>query len=1777
MAELPKNTQSTNLQQLASRRRRVAAQAAAVRELQAQYDSLDPEEASESLRNSMENKEWWTAKDLGKSVVGGMYNAGLSLHNLGMATFGKGHRAFPQESFYEPETIGGGAVSGMSQWATGFLGSLGTVKGVKALTKKKLEKEVKEGTKASVPLTSRAGSSAVSARTWSQILLQGAGYGAVSDFISFDPSQGNLGTFLKDKADAEGWKESNPDFYNFISDWVAIDPEEFVKNERTIMAEYTTRLKNVGEGVVLGAGVNGAMRLLKVGKIHFTLGRRRTALEKAEKDLLEFQEGMQSQGVSNKGIMSTGEFKRLSAKLKESQNAYKKAVDDGVDALADVEKDLNILKDADDEITSGFGGIDSSLIRQPVGDSGVELKANYTDIDFSKSKVAERRTHLYSVDKKEGTVGLDVAAIEKDFLSEEPFPYLNGRATELRTGNRSKISTKELNVMTRVGVDPARLKSAIIAKYGAGEEGLEAYKQFYVNRAKLVLEYAKEAGIPNDKLFMGSATTDKVYAKATYHALFDKGKLALAPEDVKHSYAGELTPEGVLTDPAVMAKEVLGEGFDLPAFLRSLESAKAANPSKRGMTLSQLAEKGDMFNVQTFTSAAETRKVMAAVMANNERFFKQTFATYDDLATASGWTGSGSPQEFIVEDIRSFLKVLASDTDTAAFHKKLEQDFIEAEGIFEGTGVSSLPTKSLDQMPPRELSAMAGRIFSLRSRINSRLRHLDERATEWKKLSDEGELTEDDMMEFVLSKYGFLRDITEIRTSARATGKALAAFRSYDELLAQIENAKRLNDPEQIERIRKELIRSAGGADKVRGLIEIQAQQAKEQPFAWMANDKALESIKAFDRLEQASWLDLGPAFNDIMINSMLSGFRTHSVNFTSNIIKAVANLGEEYLGSFAPANLRFGAGFGKGVDEQGLTVLGDELSGEAARAFARGSAKDQMIYTLQNAYDVLRLYFKHAEDDAIIVDPKAAARTEEAIKQRDFAYDSDIDTSQTLGNRSDFVDPRGHGRGSATSEKIGNAFEDLAQSLPLVGGPTTRNTVSYLRNTSPVQALGTVWDGFYQHFIRQATRKMNLADQMAKRIHYGAKIKATLINHGRHYHGIPEDSLGEWVETRMKDMVLPNGTVFSEKNLKIHIYDTLKSEIDPATKEPRWTGKALTEKARRMFEFMKDVRDPDTGEVILTLKQREELASRGTQYADEATFTTDLQTDAQSIRDAQIAEQNARVERTGVEERRLSARAPKGLSKEAADKAKESALFRLVVPFVQTPVNLWRDTIVHMPVLGTLHKKHRADMMSQDPSRRAKAAGRQAVGIGLWGTAYSLTIGNRMSGGLSRDHRERAVQKGAGQVPYSATLPNGYKVDFSRLEPFAWPYKIMGDFNELARYARAGDDTLALQAYGDVALQGITSAATSSTWLKGVSELAVGISQVAAAKDADASDAIVAALEQRLTAVIPNIMRDLGPAGFDPVQRDLHDLQSKVIAKIWPYGIPPQRDRIFGHVIRTHSAHGNKLIKTLNPVRVYKGTEVSPVYSEIAGLYGGVDEIHHSFRGNENINMTKYHADFNWIKDKEDLLKTTAANFKAPGGKKCPIAEGQDFYDFYQQYIATRRVKLDLSHLEALNEEPPEGFTPEQRKEMKAVMEGFGKYLDGKKPMTLEEVLIGFIMSKEYQKIPTNPQQEGAKSYRLKILSNVVGQWREDALDELLGVDNYHDEGLYVIGQKKDGSEMMGFRGVMAHYWPNLARDILAERVAINHDKAKKLPETLRQETQNLQTVPLPELPNDQ
>ena len=154
MAELPKNTQSTNLQQLASRRRRVASQAAAVRELQAQYDSLDPEEASESLRNSMENKEWWTAKDLGKSVVGGVYNAGLSLHNLGMATFGKGHRAFPQESFYEPETIGGGVVSGMSQWATGFLGSLGTVKGAKALTKKKLEKEVDEPNENTVALFS---------------------------------------------------------------------------------------------------------------------------------------------------------------------------------------------------------------------------------------------------------------------------------------------------------------------------------------------------------------------------------------------------------------------------------------------------------------------------------------------------------------------------------------------------------------------------------------------------------------------------------------------------------------------------------------------------------------------------------------------------------------------------------------------------------------------------------------------------------------------------------------------------------------------------------------------------------------------------------------------------------------------------------------------------------------------------------------------------------------------------------------------------------------------------------------------------------------------------------------------------------------------------------------------------------------------------------------------------------------------------------------------------------------------------------------------------------------------------------------------------------------------------------------------------------------------------------------------------------------------------------------------------------------------------------------
>lgn len=1781
MSETSKNIYGTEAFEQYNATHKRLARERAIQLQNARIDRGTKEDEQKAIQEAIDNPKWWTFKDVAAAPFKGVYNAGLSTYNLGAATVGKGHTAFSQDDFAESDTIIGGAVSGISQWATGLAGGLGLGPVAKKLGKKKLKKDIAQGKKGSVPFTSKAGSAGTSARVFFQGAMQGAASGAFADFVALDPAQGDPAQFLLEKGKVENW---DADTMQFLKDWIAIDVEEFSRNERTLMNEYTARFKNTGQGILLGGALGSVMQMFKHFKHSKKVNLFRADLEAIEKNMLDLQAvhtDFAARGQNPKALNENPDWIALNKELLAAQTNFKNAVETAQKNFVNVEQDLDIIKNIITDFDSGFGEIDPSILTKT--DVKTINKGNakvpFTSIDLSKYKNPQSRTHLYRVNKNTGEVGLDLNAIKTDFYSDESLPYLSGNKDDLVTGEKSKISLKEQNVMLQTGVDPTRIKAEIVRLYGAGEEGLEAYQNFFIQRSKLVLKYAEEAGIPKDKLFMGTKATDKIYAKATYDSLFEKG-LNLDQNNIKLSYVGKLTPEGPLTDDAQIAKTILKE-TDLPQFLRNLQSAKAPNPSNRGMTLSQLAQKGDMFTAETFTTSQKTRQTMAAVLATNERYFKQTFASYDDLAFASGWKGVNDsisdPRSYVIDDIRSFLKELKTDDDGLDFVQKLEQDLLEADGIFEGGGVSSLSSKSLDDLPPKELSATAGRVFALRSRINARARHIDERSVEWQRLSEEGQLSEEDMAEFVLAQYGLLRDLTEIRLSARNAGKTLAAHRQYDKLLAQLQDARATNNKAEIARLEKSLIEGVGGERKLKALIALQTEQAKNQKFAAVTNYKDLETIKAVNRLEKAAGRDLGEAFNDLMINAMLSAPGTHTVNLSSNVVKAVYNLASEFAGGFfAPTNVKYMFGFGKKDFEQKWKVLGKEVDNQTAKEFARNVAYDQFVYSIQTSYDVLRLFFKNADDDGLIHgSPDELGRLKTAGKMVDHAFTTDTNLGQNLGSKTDYG--YGPSTGAATSERIGNSLKSMAYNATVIGGPAAKNAVEAIGNTKVVQGFAKLWDGFYQSVWRQPTRKMNLADQLMKRIHFDAKTRAVVLNHGLLIDNISKDQLPQYVEDRVRGLILDNGTLFTEQGLKEQIYKQLKAEVDPITKEPRWSGKALTTKAGELFKRQSVVRDPDTGEVIMTLEQRVDLARLATDWADEATFTSDLDKYAELKYQNEKAFQKNRNTALNLTEDNVTKKHV--YSKSASDAARNHPVARFFLPFVQTPVNIWREALTSFPLLGMAHHKHVAEMGHHDPSVRAKAMGRQMIGAALWGSAAAFAVGNRITGGLSKDSRQRAAQRGAGYSEYAMRMSNGYQIQFGRLEPLAIPFKMAADYNELYRYVRAGDEDLSFEEYASIAVTGLASTATSSTWARGASEMAIVLADVAAQPDADASDLVWKAAQTRLQAFVPSFVKDVGPKQLDELERQTRGLQQKMIDRIWPYGIPPKRDPIFGYVTEKNEVWGNKAIQVLNPLRVILPQKNSLVYNEIVSLFGGAKPPAFNFGGNPNINMTKYHAYYGREKSKARKTAEQAAKyFVAKGGKRCPIAEGQDFYDFYQQYIATRRVKYDLSHLSYMKERIDTDYpnlSLEEKDQVKAIYDGFEKYVDGKKPMSLEEVLIGFISSKQYQDVPANPAMKDHKSFRLELLQKVISNWREDAMDELLGKDEDDPTGLIQLGVTPDKMvPIVTYKGIISEYWPDLTRDILAQRKKNSVRTNRPLVEETEAQTKSLEQLELP-VPN--
>ena len=144
------------------------------------------------------------------------------------------------------------------------------------------------------------------------------------------------------------------------------------------------------------------------------------------------------------------------------------------------------------------------------------------------------------------------------------------------------------------------------------------------------------------------------------------------------------------------------------------------------------------------------------------------------------------------------------------------------------------------------------------------------------------------------------------------------------------------------------------------------------------------------------------------------------------------------------------------------------------------------------------------------------------------------------------------------------------------------------------------------------------------------------------------------------------------------------------------------------------------------------------------------------------------------------------GITKQVQDITNKYPIFKQVLPFVRTPINLFKATMDRIPVAGLLRKEFRDDFVGRSGNayRMAEARGKQAIGLATM-TMAGLIFKDRISGGQPTSEIEanlpRNLQNLAktdlGFVPYSVRIGDK-QYSFGRLDPFGALFGIVADFN---------------------------------------------------------------------------------------------------------------------------------------------------------------------------------------------------------------------------------------------------------------------------------------------------------------------------------------------------------------------------------------------------------------
>ena len=1438
------------------------------------------------------------------------------------------------------------------------------------------------------------------------------------------------------------------------------------------------------------------------------------------------------------------------------------------------------------------------------------------DHTFATEKSPDKQHLLYEIDADGDGILIDHNAINHDFA--EGGKLIKGIQTDPKTGSRTRASDEELTVFELLGVDPNKFMDGIHSITGGGRDAQQMYKRFFELRARHVVRIAERDGIALNTVSVRNPNTRYILTEATDRAIFNptrRGGLGMGQvkEGVHPKYwlksesALRVTPSGNNVDfgsvkDRLLKKNDLGEPEGLTKISKIIEDAKSGLDTEAGEELWSNLAHGDLWAWHTAGADLDSNAVMVGLSKIFASEFNSHYGSPQSLARALGAdplraAGDAPSMAYLASNLDDTIKKMAQVADVD--EEELWKVLAEGTGPLHGGELKVVPLTALEDLGYDSIRTLHARVMAMRVRIHGRSVVMGEAADDLIKLMKE--LNPDGTpkaspadtlaaeMAFVHAVTEQLTDLHSLSAARTSAGRTLRMFRDFDSL------SKRL-DPETLEEMQEEIIRGFGGSEDVRAKAQAIMDMRKETLLN--PGDSLEAAIKEAELMSGASTLGVLDAVNDIWINAMLSGLRTHTINNVSSMIKGVLTEGEKLAASFLPERMF------RGLKDP---ITHDAILASVAKGMARSQSYKQLMYTFSYSWDVMRAFLRAGDEEDFILTGKNELRRSQQQGALDaVSHISRADASPELyaiggkgkekgyaNTGAEIIKEGSTSGGAASSKNLGASARAFARDW--LGKTAAYPGLQKMQKWKSVQGAAWLWDGFYNTFIRQATRKMVTGDQTFKRIHMMASLDATLWSWAIHRRGMDPkdmDALAKWIVDTKENLILKNGQPFSKENLQMLAVEE--------GRKAGYTGSELRHFQNKYFADNWDLLNA-AGGTEMTGALRERLATRALDEANEKVFQRPLTKDRQEVYDVQLAQ--SKIDDSVATPDKKSALQPPLPTPQIEEWARQNPVGRAFFPFVKTPINLWRDATSRLPFFGKFTKKHNADILSKDPTRVSQAYGRQMAGGAIMMGAVGLVASGRITGGGPLDPRERANWEKTGWKPWSIVMPNGEYWEYGRFEPYSTLFKVAADSYE-NWHILSGDP-----AREDIFLKGLQAVSTGigytmvdATYMKNAMEVLTLINNAIGKKDLDNFQDNTPYLKKRLAALmVPNIAEGPG-AAFDSNMREIRTFGDGLQKRIFPWLLPKRRDPIFGNEVgKGFSYSTNPRIAAWTPskmriskketlVRLHKenpekykaslakADQIEQIYSEIVSLHSFIGPPNIYLDGNHLLKMTRHYATFEATQRDPELKANNersilhyAKNFKAPGGALCTVKKGQDFYDFYQQYMSLRKVPWEPGEVKHWGEDLPSGMTDETKKAVKNMFDNMSNLFDAKQThVGLQDILTAMIQSDYYDTIKHEGDPITGVSYKRHVLASLVEQWRARSLDELFGITmerggvkdkegnvvrsmrsfrgkvdlsldkSQTNEDLPPLYRYRPGEEEkvkpMGFGGVASIFWPNLS-----------------------------------------